>query len=86
MDRQFIHESSTLLDNDVAVYAAHLPLDKHPVYGNNVLLARELGLCPSGEFAQYKTIAIGVHGETDLDNDLCCFILAGAGVRSTPWW
>ena len=55
----------TLIAHDVAVYASHLPLDRHPVYGNNTLLARALGLEPSGEFAQYKGIAIGVRGEAD---------------------
>ncbi|HKG93280.1 MAG TPA: Nif3-like dinuclear metal center hexameric protein [Gemmatimonadaceae bacterium] len=54
-----------LIDHDVAVYASHLPLDRHPLYGNNALLARALGLEPSGEFAQYKAIAIGVRGDAD---------------------
>ena len=54
-----------LFAHDVAVYASHLPLDAHAEFGNNVLLARELGLEPSGEFARYQTIAIGVRGETD---------------------
>ena len=56
----------TLLDNDVAVYSSHLPLDRHPEFGNNVLLSRELGLVPSGQFAWTKGIAIGVSGETDI--------------------
>jgi dinuclear metal center YbgI/SA1388 family protein len=56
----------TLIENDVAVYASHLPLDKHAVYGNNVLLAQTLGLVPSGEFARYKTISIGVRGTTNV--------------------
>ena len=55
-----------LLAHDVAVYASHLPLDRHPTLGNNVLLARELGLEPTGEFARYKTIAVGVRGEGDV--------------------
>ena len=55
-----------LLAHDVAVYASHLPLDRHPELGNNVLLARELRLAPSGEFARYKTIAVGVRGESDV--------------------
>lgn len=55
-----------LIENDVAVYSAHLPLDRHAEVGNNVLLARELGLEPSGGFAQYKGIAIGVRGESEL--------------------
>src|SRR5215210_7422794 len=32
-----------LLDADVAVYSSHLPLDKHPQLGNNVLMAKALG-------------------------------------------
>jgi len=55
-----------LLTHGIAVYASHLPLDRHPELGNNVLLARELGLAPSGEFARYKTIAVGVRGEADV--------------------
>ncbi len=39
-----------LVTNDVAVYSAHLPLDVHPRLGNNALLARRLGLTPSGGF------------------------------------
>lgn len=57
----------TLVERDVAVYSAHLPLDCHPTYGNNVLLAQTLGLSPSGEFAKYKTIAIGVRGKSDVE-------------------
>ncbi|GJG86216.1 GTP cyclohydrolase 1 type 2 [Gemmatimonadetes bacterium T265] len=56
-----------LLTADVAVYSAHLPLDVHPTLGNNVLLASELGLTPTGGFVRYKTIDVGVSGEDDLD-------------------
>lgn len=55
-----------LINNNVAVYASHLPLDRHALYGNNALLATELGLEPSDEFARFKTIAIGVSGESDV--------------------
>ena len=55
-----------LLDNDIAVYSSHLPLDRHPLFGNNVLLSRELGLEPSSEFAWTRGIAIGVAGECDV--------------------
>ena len=57
---------SRLFAHDVAVYASHLPLDRHPELGNNVLLARELGLVPGGPFAHYKTITVGVQGESDV--------------------
>jgi len=55
-----------LIENDIAVYSSHLPLDKHPTFGNNVLLSREFGLEPSGDFARYRDIAIGVSGESDV--------------------
>src|SRR4051812_44612261 len=54
-----------LLAHDVAVYASHLPLDRHPRFGNGVLLARALGLEPTGEFGRYQSIMVGVRGETD---------------------
>jgi dinuclear metal center YbgI/SA1388 family protein len=56
----------TLINNDVAVYSAHLPLDMHPELGNNVLLARRLGLEPSAGFLRYQTIDVGVSGECDV--------------------
>ncbi|MDQ6738724.1 MAG: Nif3-like dinuclear metal center hexameric protein [Gemmatimonadota bacterium] len=56
----------TLISNDIAVYASHLPLDRHALYGNNALLAAELGLEPSGEFARFRTIYIGVAGTADV--------------------
>lgn len=58
-----------LVGNDVAVYASHLPLDRHPLVGNNALLASELGLEPNGEFASFKGMPIGVRGETDVETD-----------------
>ena len=56
-----------LIENDVAVYASHLPLDLHPTHGNNVLLARTLGLEPTGGFASYRGTFVGVRGESDLE-------------------
>lgn len=55
-----------LLDNDVGVYASHLPLDRHPEFGNNALLAAELGLKPSSGFARFQSIDIGVRGDSDI--------------------
>lgn len=56
----------SLIENDVAVYSSHLPLDCHPTFGNNVLLSRELGLEPSGTFATYKGLPIGVRGSSNV--------------------
>lgn len=42
------------LDNNLAVYGAHLPLDCHPEIGNNALLADALGLRKTGTFLPYE--------------------------------
>lgn len=55
-----------LIENDIAVYSSHLPLDRHPVFGNNVLLCQQLGLEPSGEFASFKGSPIGLSGQSDI--------------------
>ena len=79
-----------LIAHDVAVYSSHLPLDAHPTLGNNALLARTLGLEPTGAFARYKTIDVGVRGETDLptrdlhDRADAFAQLHGGRARSTP--
>lgn len=53
-----------LLDHDIAVYSSHLPLDRHPTLGNNVLLAKALGLTPSATWLPYKGVNIGLIAET----------------------
>jgi dinuclear metal center YbgI/SA1388 family protein len=55
-----------LIAHDVAVYASHLPLDVHPELGNNALLARTLGLTPTGGFDRYQTIDVGLLGDADV--------------------
>jgi dinuclear metal center YbgI/SA1388 family protein len=59
-----------LIAHDIAVYSSHLPLDLHPDLGNNVLLARELGLEPTSGFARFQGVAIGVMGDSDLDTSM----------------
>jgi len=41
---------ATLVRGDCALYSNHLPLDAHAEIGNNVLLARQLGLRPRRSF------------------------------------
>jgi dinuclear metal center YbgI/SA1388 family protein len=57
---------SLLTASGIAVYGSHIPLDLHPRFGNNVLLANELGLVPTGGFAQMRGLAIGVSGVADI--------------------
>ena len=56
----------SLITHDIAVYAAHLPLDVHPQLGNNALLARRLGLEPSAGFARFQTVDVGLSGRSDI--------------------
>jgi dinuclear metal center YbgI/SA1388 family protein len=58
-----------ILDADLAVYSAHLPLDVHPEVGNNAVLARELGIEPRGRFGEYKGMPLGVWGELDASRE-----------------
>lgn len=55
-----------ILDADLAVYSAHLPLDVHPEVGNNAVLARELGIVARGWFGEYQGVPLGVWGEVEM--------------------
>lgn len=59
-----------LIEHDIAVYSSHLPLDRHPAFGNNALLAKEMGLESSGTFAAYEGVFIGVSGECDVETTI----------------
>ena len=51
-----------LMRHDLALWACHLPLDAHPVLGNNAGLARVLGLRRCRPFGLYHGTPIGVAG------------------------
>ena len=53
----------TLINNGLALYAAHLPLDMHPQLGNNAVLGDILGLEDQEAFGDYKGTKIGVKGQ-----------------------
>jgi dinuclear metal center YbgI/SA1388 family protein len=52
----------SLLAQDAALYAAHIPLDLHPEIGNNAVLVRELGLTDLIPFGKHKGVDIGLAG------------------------
>jgi len=54
----------TLLAHDMNLLAYHLPLDAHPIYGNNVQLAARLGLTVDGSFGPERGAALGLLGHT----------------------
>jgi dinuclear metal center YbgI/SA1388 family protein len=60
---------SLALENNLAIYSAHLPLDVHAELGNNACIARAMQLTPSGGFLDYKGISVGVTCEAELQID-----------------
>jgi len=54
-----------LIQNGIALYASHLPLDLHPEFGNNAVILKGLGWQDSGAIGSYKGIEIGRFTEFD---------------------
>jgi dinuclear metal center YbgI/SA1388 family protein len=50
---------SFAIKNNIAVYAVHLPLDAHPVYGNNAQICQALGLSRPQPAFEYHGQTIG---------------------------
>lgn len=60
----FYRKIKLAMDSEMAIYSSHLPLDVHPEWGNNALLASRLGLGgDKSEFIDYKGLAVGLQGE-----------------------
>ena len=57
----------TMLDNNLALFACHLPLDAHPVLGNNAQMAQALDLDEVSEFCSYHGKNIGFKGSLPVD-------------------
>jgi dinuclear metal center YbgI/SA1388 family protein len=65
------------IEADMAVFSSHLPLDIHPMVGNNRLLAGALGLRKPEPFFFEKGRSIGLKASLVLDRDTLCERLAG---------
>lgn len=59
----FRRQIALLLERDIALYSAHLPLDVHPLVGNNVQLATALGLQNSEPFLEMKGQLVGLKSQ-----------------------
>ena len=53
------------MEHNLAIYSAHIPLDVHEIYGNNVLLAKALGLKETTPFFPWKGILLGRRAQVD---------------------
>ena len=77
----------TALEQGVAVYSAHIPLDVHPELGNNTLLCKALGIDAKGQFGSYQGTPVGVWGELEISREALCARLdelLGVRVRLIP--
>ena len=45
--------------SNLAVYSLHLPLDGHPIYGHDALIAKALGVVTEGSFIHHKGQSLG---------------------------
>ncbi len=59
-----------LVEADMAVYSAHLPLDAHPELGNNVLLARAIGLEDGAPFFPWEGQPIGLRFDAEVNREV----------------
>lgn len=57
------------MDANMAVYSAHIPLDIHSKWGNNVLLAGKLGMDAAEEFYPWKGVLLGRKQRMELSLD-----------------
>ena len=73
----------TLLDNKLAVFACHLPLDAHLELGNNAQMAKRLGIVDPKPFSFYKGVYVGVKGSLPRPM-LASRIISQLGVRTIP--
>lgn len=63
-----------LISADMALFACHLPLDAHPVLGNNAVLSQKLDLQNPEPFCEYGGDYIGFQGDLihgDTAEELC---------------
>jgi len=63
----FYEKIKLAMDADLAIYSSHIPLDVHDKWGNNVLLAKELGMSETKPFFDWKGIKLGLSQELNLD-------------------
>lgn len=63
-----------LMKNDISLYAAHLPLDKHNEFGNNILLCRLFNVKEVKEFGEYHGVIVGYEGRFEKEKYLLAFV------------
>lgn len=67
-----------LIENNLAVYSSHLPLDAHPRLGNNAQLCRALGFKNLKPFFNARGAALGRQTRSNITRDALAKNLAAA--------
>lgn len=65
----FYRKIKVAMDVGLAIYSAHLPLDIHPEWGNNLRLAKAIGLSEISPFFDWKGIFLGLRGSWNGSRD-----------------
>ncbi len=58
----FYRKLKIAMEAGLAIYASHLPLDVHPEWGNNIRLAKAIGLENPEPFFEQKGLLLGLRG------------------------
>ena len=61
---------SFLIQNNLSLYAVHLPLDLNPMVGNNYGMAMQLDMQNLQPFGSYKGLKIGVSGTLENEKNI----------------
>ena len=59
----FYRKLKIAMDAGLAIYSSHLPLDVHPEWGNNIQLARAVGIEVPEPFFDHKGLLVGLRGQ-----------------------
>ncbi len=61
----FYRKLKVAMEAGLAIYSSHLPLDVHPEWGNNILLAQAVGLQDPEPFFEQNGLLLGIRGRWD---------------------
>lgn len=65
----FYRKLKLAMDNNLAIYSCHIPLDIHSKHGNNAILSSLIGMDNPTPYGDYKGISLGLKQELDIDLD-----------------
>ena len=83
----FYRKLKTAMESGLAVYSSHLPLDVHPEWGNNILLARAIGLMNPEPVCERDGVFLGLRGSWNGTRDNLAALLRqtlGGAVHVCP--